>query len=480
MPRQLQKLTAAKIKRLIEPGLYPDGQSLYLRVKSPTSKSWVFRYMRNNRPRMMGLGSADTVTLAEARDLAVEQRRLLARDIDPIGHRKAQRRRSDIPTFAEAAESYIQAQSQGWKSRKHEQQWRNTLETYAFPVIGSVTVDDIQTDHIRRILDNIWYRKPETASRVRGRIEAILSWSKALDLRSGEKPALWRGHLDQIYPTRSRFKPLQHQKMLSWRETPNFYEALANSDLLGSRPLMFAILTAARRNDIISALWSQIDLAAEIPIWTVPASALKGHKRDDHRVPLADAAISVLDDLNSRSNQPGEFVFRVRLRDWVAPANSHSMDFDGHSAVGRPSKPRFLEKLLKQLWLTRIRIGLRPRSFAEGSNTTGAGMSVSEYFKLGKTQPYLDFVDIRLDTDIEVFVDPTALRGLKSPWGHECASIVQNYFETVLARIKTGRHDDAKRLVRPLRERDEFHPGLFSAKTCQLATGRPLSETQTR
>jgi len=107
-------------------------------------------------------------------------------------------------------------------------------------------------------------------------------------------------------------------------------------------------------------------------------------------------------------------------------------------------------------------------------------MRVSEYFKLGKTQPYLDFVDIPLDTDIEVFVDPTALRGLKSPWGHECASLVQNYFETVLARIKAGRHDDAKRLVRPLRERDEFHPGLFSAKTCQLATGRPLSETQTR
>lgn len=312
MPRQLQKLTAAKIKRLNSPGLYPDGQSLYIRVKSPTSKSWVFRYMRNNRPRMMGLGSADTVTLAEARDLAIEQRRLLARDIDPIDHRKAQRRRSDVPTFAEAAERYISAQSQGWKSAKHEQQWRSTLNSYAHPVIGTVAVDEIHTEHIRRILDKIWYSKPETASRVRGRIEAVLSWSKALDLRSGENPALWRGHLDQIYPARSRFKPLRHQKMLSWRETPEFYRLLANSDLIGSRPLMFAILTAARRNDIVSAMWGQMDLSAEIPVWTVAASALKGHKRDDHRVPLSAAAVSILNDLSSKSNRDGDFVFRGR------------------------------------------------------------------------------------------------------------------------------------------------------------------------
>jgi integrase len=289
MGRAIHKLTALQVAKITAPGLHLDGGGLYLAVAPSGSKKWVFRYKR----RDMGLGGYPAVSLAEARQKAAEAREVLARGEDPIEVRKAEeaaRKPKPILTFDEAAARYIAAHEAAWRNPKHRQQWRNTLATYASPVIGKMDVAAIDTSHILDILEPIWRVKTETASRLRGRLETVLDWCKVRQYRSGENPARWRGHLSHLLPARSKITAVEHHASLPYADMPAFMAELRARDALAARALAFCILTATRTSETLEAEWFEIDLAGKV--WTVPAARMKNGK--PHRVPLSDDAITLL------------------------------------------------------------------------------------------------------------------------------------------------------------------------------------------
>lgn len=297
-------------------GFYCDGGGLYLSVRNlkggeGVARSWIFRYRRLGRLRDLGLGSTATVGLAAARERARQARQKLLDGIDPIEERTAAKAAAAVSaarsmTFEQCAESYIEANRAGWKSAKHADQWRSTLMTYAHPIIGALPVDAVEDVHVLKIIQPIWTTKTETANRVRGRIEKVLDRAKALKLRSGENPARWTGHLDQLLPRRSQVAPVEHHEALPYSELPEFMAELAKLDSLSALALEFNILTAARTGDTIGAVRSEIDLKDRT--WTVPAARLKGKKgarKRDHVVPLSDRALAIIDSLP----RSGKFLF---------------------------------------------------------------------------------------------------------------------------------------------------------------------------
>jgi integrase len=317
--RPNNKLSDRFVKKTdLAPGLYGDGAGLSLQVSAFETKAWVLRYMMAGRARKMGLGSVSLkpndklVTLAEARSMATDARNLVSRGIDPIEERAARKaaqaaEKAKAMTFKECAESYIEAHESSWKSDKHGAQWRATLETYAYPVIGNLPVQAIETAHVMKIVEPIWKTKTETASRVRGRIEKVLDRAKALKLRTGENAAQWKGNLDQLLPIKSQVAPVENHAALPYSQMPSFMAKLRAKEGVSARALEFLILTAARTGDVIGATWSEIN--EDDQIWTVPAARMKGRKganRRDHVVPLSDPAFSLLAGLPVDS---GDFVF---------------------------------------------------------------------------------------------------------------------------------------------------------------------------
>ncbi len=203
MPRSLHRLSSLEVSRKCKPGLYADGGNLYLSVANVHSKSWIFRYSRNGSTKDMGLGSLNAVSLARARELAAGHRDQLASGVDPLGAREAARQQdaakvAGTMTFREAAETYMRAQSAGWRNPKQRAHWHSTLETYAFPILGDVSVEAVDVGLVMKVVEPIWATKVETASRVRGRIESVLDWATARGLRTGDNPARWRGHLQNL------------------------------------------------------------------------------------------------------------------------------------------------------------------------------------------------------------------------------------------------------------------------------------------
>lgn len=308
MGRQVSRLTAVKVNALKKKGLYPDGGGLYLQVSGNGAKSWIFRYKASGRARDMGLGPLSAISLAAARDLAAVYRRQRLAGLDPIEVRKDQRAQQKLDaakatTFDQASEAYIAAHSGGWRNPKHRSQWTNTLQTYASPVIGGISVQSVDTDLVLKVLEPIWQSKTETASRVRGRIEAILDWAKARGMRTGENPARWRGHLQNLLPKRSRVQQVRHHPALPYTEIPDFLALVTQREDIASSALVFSVLTAARTGEVLGARWDEIDMKAAV--WTVPASRMKGAR--EHRVPLSSEALAVLSKLaRERIN---EFVF---------------------------------------------------------------------------------------------------------------------------------------------------------------------------
>jgi integrase len=289
MGRAIHKLTALQVAKIAAAGFHLDGGGLYLSVSATGSKKWVFRYKR----RDMGLGGYPAVSLADARQKAMEARETLARGEDPIDARKAAEiagKPKPFLTFDEAAERYIAAHEAAWRNPKHRQQWRNTLTTYASPSIGKLDVALIDTPHILQILEPIWREKAETASRLRGRLETVLDWCKVRQYRVGENPARWRGHLSHLLPARSKIAAVEHHASLPYGEMAAFMENLRNRDALAARSLQFCILTATRTSETLEAEWSEIDLAAKV--WVIPAARMKSSK--PHRVPLTDDALALL------------------------------------------------------------------------------------------------------------------------------------------------------------------------------------------
>jgi integrase len=305
-----------------------DGDGLYLQITKRGAKSWLFRFTLARKAREMGLGAFGKparkgdpqigLTLADARDKAAHARSLLAQGIDPIDHRQTQQRReaadrdrSAASTFRMIAEEMVSAREAGWKNAKHIQQWKNTLATYAYPVLGDLPVAEIGTDDVLRVLKPIWTEKPETASRLRGRIERVLAYGKTRGLRTGDNPAVWRGHLAESLPPPRQVqgKIPGHHPALPWARVGAFMVELAREPSPSSRALAFLILTASRTNEVLGARWREFDLA-ERASWTVPAVRMKAKK--EHRVPISPAAMGILLAMKPLATGSDSFVFPGR------------------------------------------------------------------------------------------------------------------------------------------------------------------------
>ena len=305
MGRKAEGLTAVKVSKA-KPGRYGDGNGLYLLVRSAEARFWVFRYTRAGKMREMGLGRAGdddaAVKLVEARDKAADLHKLVRAGIDPLDQREADAKQAAAAaqqaavraiTFRTVAERYLDAHEKTWRNPKHRMQWRNTLDTYAYPHFGDLAVADVGTDHVLAALEPIWRTKPETATRVRGRIESVLDYATARAWRTGENPARWRGHLANLLPARGKVAPVVHHAALSWAEIGAFLPGLKAQAGVSAQALQFLILTAARSGEVLGARWGEFDLAAKV--WTVPASRMKAGR--EHRVPLSESALAVLNDM---------------------------------------------------------------------------------------------------------------------------------------------------------------------------------------
>jgi integrase len=308
MARAIGKLTALGVYRAKRRGYHGDGGGLFLQVSNSGAKSWVFRFKEGGRLREMGLGAAHTVSLAEAREKARECRRMRLGGIDPIEARKAGRAQArfevqNAMTFEACAERYIAAHKAGWRNPKHAAQWPSTLSTYVYPIFGSLPVQAVDIGLVMKAVEPIWTDKPETASRVRGRIESVLDWATARGYRQGENPARWRGHLENLLPKKSKIRRVQHHPALPYAEIGDFMAALKQQEGVPARALEFAILTVARTGEVISATWPEINFGERL--WTVPAERMKAGK--EHRVPLSAAVIAILEEMQKIRH--GDFAF---------------------------------------------------------------------------------------------------------------------------------------------------------------------------
>lgn len=299
MARGINKLTALAVAKQRKAGRYSDGGGLYLQVGPTGGKSWLFRFMHVGRAREMGLGPVDVVSLAEARSLAGDARKLLHEGIDPLDRRNEKEARAKAErllgiTFKECATAYIASHRAGWRNEKHASQWENTLATYAYPFIGTLPVHAIETGHMMKCLEPIWRDKTETATRLRGRIERILDWATARGYRRGDNPARWRGHLDTLLPAKAKVQRVQHHSALPYTEIGSFMESLRGREGVSARALEFTILTAVRTGEALNAKWSEFDIAKGE--WVIPAVRMKAGK--EHRVPLSAPAINILRELH--------------------------------------------------------------------------------------------------------------------------------------------------------------------------------------
>jgi integrase len=295
-------LTARKVETA-KPGKYSDGGNLYLIVSETGARKWVLRFTWRGRAKEMGLGSASSVPLVDAREKAASARRKIAQGLNPIDERK---RDGGIPTFGEMADDVRETLSAGFRNEKHKAQWKSTLETYASP-LRAKPVDTIATDDVLAVLKPIWTTKAETASRLRGRIEKVLDAAKAKGFRDGENPARWRGHLDHLLP-----RPLKlargHHAAMPYEDVAPFIAKLREREATSALALELCILTAARSGEILGMRWSEVDLNRKI--WTVPADRMKAGR--EHRVPLSPRAVAILRKLEKLKT--GEFVFPGQTR----------------------------------------------------------------------------------------------------------------------------------------------------------------------
>lgn len=299
MARTEKKLSAREAETLNRPGRHSDGGGLYLSIDASGRRRWVFMYTSNGRRVELGLGSTSKRSLKEAREEAANLRASLARGMDP----RAERGKSTTkPTFGEFADEYVEAMRPSWRNAKHAAQWSMTLTEYAKP-LRRLPIDAVTTEEILRTLQPIWKRTPETAERLRGRIENVLSAAKAKGLRSGENPAAWKGHLDQLLPKRQRLTR-GHHAALPYQELAEFFGHLSTKSAMAARALQFLILTAARSGEVLGATWSEIDL--DRGLWIVPASRMKAGR--EHRVPLSEAALSVLRTVDAAMG-PEDYLF---------------------------------------------------------------------------------------------------------------------------------------------------------------------------
>jgi integrase len=316
MPKMATPLSAAAV-RTAKTGRHFDGDGLVLLVRAPSQAFWLFRYSISGRVREAGLGRArghNAVSLAEARERARRLRDKVREGKDPLAEREAEAAAAKAEaakataaaiTFAQVSDMYIAAHEAGWRNPKHRQQWKNTLRDYVLPLIGALSVAAVDTGAVMKIIEPLWQAKPETASRVRGRIEALLDYAKARGWRDGENPARWRGHLDHLLPARSKVQRVQHHDALPWRQIGSFVKTLRETDTISARTLDFLILTATRSSETRGARWNEIDLANKV--WMIPPDRMKAGR--ELRVPLVDAALDIVRRVEPLRTAPDALVF---------------------------------------------------------------------------------------------------------------------------------------------------------------------------
>jgi integrase len=286
--RALNKLSATQVAKLTKPGRHSDGGGLYLFIDGNGRRRWIFMYARDGKRTELGLGGGRDLSLANARIAAGKLREILANGGDP---RSARAKDDRIPTFGECADAYVEAMKPSWRNEKHAAQWTMTLTKYAQPMRAK-TVNAICTQDVLDVLQALWKRTPETAERLRGRIENVLDAAKAKGHRSGENPARWRGHLDQLLPKRQRLSR-GHHAALAYDAMPDFMADLRGRNAVAARALEFVILTAARSGEVLGAQWVEIDRGKKV--WTIPASRMKAGR--EHRVPLSSRAMEVVEEM---------------------------------------------------------------------------------------------------------------------------------------------------------------------------------------
>ncbi|WP_093237782.1 integrase arm-type DNA-binding domain-containing protein [Variovorax sp. EL159] len=299
MPKRSRELSAIEVGRLRSEGAHAVGgvQGLYLHIVGG-SRSWVLRYVISARRRRMGLGSFPAVPLAQAKERAREAHKLIDQGVDPIDARDALKKaaaasRARALTFKVACERFIAVKESEWRNPKHRDQWENTLETYAEPIIGHLDVSAIGQDEVLRVLDPIWRTKTETASRLRGRIEQVLDWAKTRGHRTGENPASWRGHLDKLLPKPEKIAKVKHHPAVPLAHVLIAVDAIKAVEGVSARALLFQVLTAGRSGEIRGARWAEFDFGAAL--WDVPETRMKGKR--PHRVPLSTQAIALLESM---------------------------------------------------------------------------------------------------------------------------------------------------------------------------------------
>jgi integrase len=320
-------LTAKRVERTKKPGRYRDSggiRGLLLQISASGAKSWVLRYERHGRERMMGLGSCSEFTLKEARERARQARQLLANGIDPLARKHADKQSAKLAehrklTFREAAQRFFDQNESKWRSAKHREQFLGTLKAHVFSVLGDMDVAVIDTPDILRAIEPLWKTKPITADRTRSRAEQVIDWAIVRGHRPpGTNPAKWKGHLDQVLPAPRKVAPIAHHAAMDYRELPAFITKLRQDDTVAARALEFLILCAARSGEVIGAAWDEIDFDSKT--WTVPAERMKSGK--PHRVPLCDRALAILRDLPREGGNSHVFVGRrpgAALSPWAMP-----------------------------------------------------------------------------------------------------------------------------------------------------------------
>ena len=293
----VKELSTLEVKRFTTPGMYAVGgvTGLYLQVVASGARTWILRVMVGSKRKDIGLGGFPAVTLQGAREKAREQRELINQGIDPVHQRKALRaalintQAKNLP-FKEAAYKCHASKVSEFRNDKHKKDWISALERHAFPVIGYLPVSDIELHHVMQVLEPIWHTKTETATRVRQRIEAVLTWATVSGFRSGDNPARWDGNLKEVLPNPSKISSVKHHPALPWQQVGQFMADLRKRKGTATKALEFAILTAARSGEVRGMEWSEIDFDAKV--WKVPEGRIKAGKQ--HKVPLSDDAISIL------------------------------------------------------------------------------------------------------------------------------------------------------------------------------------------
>ena len=395
--------------------MYADGGSLYLRVAPGGSKQWIFRYTApSGRVRDMSLGAVHTFSLAEARERAADARKLRADGIEPINHKRARLaalRAADAKamTFEQCAREFIKDNEAEWTSPKHRQEWEITLRKYVFPLLGSLPVEAIDTPLVLKVIKPMWERIPTTASRVVGRIHAVIGWTTVHHYRHGDNPARWQGHLEHALPALSKVAKVKHHAALPYAQVGAFVAKLRKDSSVGARCLEFITLTAARVGEAINAEWDEIDLANRV--WVVPSSRMKADR--EHRVPLSDAALAVLKVMQA-----------IRQSDYVFPGTRQ----------GRPVGENTPVRLAKQ---------------AAGSNITVHGLrSTFRDWASERTSFSREVAEMALAHAIPNAVEAAYRRGdlfekrrkLMDAWAAYCAKIETDAGKVVaLARARTPR-----------------------------------------